>query len=131
MTRVRRSRTHSNPFVFEPLSHFAYSLSSTQNNPADRLALLLSSPPTAGNHRLPTNSKKNQAPGQKTRRYKRDIDQILEDLKDNGAKKMSDTLLHNDVEDLPGELLCLFLAPAEDRCRTVETGRGCAKLSRS
>ncbi|ORY63687.1 hypothetical protein BCR35DRAFT_308852 [Leucosporidium creatinivorum] len=59
MTRVRRSRTHSNP-------------------------------------------KKNQAPGQKTRRYKRDLDQILEDIKDGGAKKMSDTLLHNDVEDLPG-----------------------------
>lgn len=46
--------------------------------------------------------KKNQAPGQKTRRYKRDIDQIHDDLKDGGKSKMMDTLRNKDVEDLPG-----------------------------
>jgi hypothetical protein len=59
-------------------------------------------PPLTLSFARPFSRKKNQAPGQKTRRYKRDIDQIHEDLKDNGALKMSDTLQNKDVEDLPG-----------------------------
>ncbi|KAL8286550.1 hypothetical protein RQP46_004567 [Phenoliferia psychrophenolica] len=46
--------------------------------------------------------KKNQAPGQKTRRYKRDIDQILDDIKDGGAQKIKDELERKDIEELPG-----------------------------
>lgn len=36
------------------------------------------------------------------RRYKRDMDQIHEDLKDGGAKKFADELEKKDIEDLPG-----------------------------
>lgn len=70
------------------------------------------SPLSSKNNKLTScqknNSKKNQAPGQKTRRYKRDIDQIHEDLDDGGVSKMHDELLKKDLEDLPGTLaLCL------------------------
>lgn len=58
---------------------------------------------TDGNPWLDVHRKKNQAPGQKTRRYKRDIDQIHDDLKDNGVLKMTDTLRNKDIEDLPGQ----------------------------
>lgn len=57
------------------------------------------------------NSKKNQAPGQKTRRYKRDIDQIHDDLKDAGRAKLEATLLHNDIEELPGRCFRTFVRP--------------------
>ncbi|KAM0749519.1 hypothetical protein T439DRAFT_327206 [Meredithblackwellia eburnea MCA 4105] len=52
--------------------------------------------------RTHSNPKKNQAPGQKTRRYKRDIDQIHDDLKDGGKQKFMDELAKKDLEDLPG-----------------------------
>ncbi|SCV74879.1 BQ2448_7908 [Microbotryum intermedium] len=52
--------------------------------------------------RTHSNPKKNQAPGQKTRRYTRDLDQIHDDMKDGGKAKMIDTMQHKDLEDLPG-----------------------------
>ncbi|BGP17875.1 hypothetical protein JCM10213_008328 [Rhodosporidiobolus nylandii] len=52
--------------------------------------------------RTHSNPKKNQATDIKTRRYKRDIDQIAEDLKDGGKQKFMDDLAKKDLEDLPG-----------------------------
>lgn len=50
----------------------------------------------------PTHSKKNQATTQKTKRYRRDIDQIHEDVKDGGKRKFLEDLAKKDLEDLPG-----------------------------
>ena len=47
-------------------------------------------------------SKKNQAPNQKTKRYRRDIDQIHDDLKDKGKQKFLEDLAKKDIEDIPG-----------------------------
>lgn len=55
-------------------------------------------------------SKKNQATTQKTKRYRRDIDQIHEDLKDGGKQKFLEDLAKKDLEDLPGEA-SLSLSP--------------------
>ncbi|GAA5957145.1 hypothetical protein JCM21900_003110 [Sporobolomyces salmonicolor] len=52
--------------------------------------------------RTHSNPKKNQAPGQKTKRYRRDIDQIHDDLKDGGKQKFMEELAKKDLEDLPG-----------------------------
>lgn len=49
------------------------------------------------------NSKKNQATTQKTKRYRRDIDQIHDDLKDGGKQKFLEDLAKKDLEDLPGK----------------------------
>lgn len=60
--------------------------------------------------RTHSNPKKNQAPGQKTRRYRRDLDQIHEDLKDGGKSKHIADLRKQDVEDIPGADLSLSLS---------------------
>ncbi|GAA5894331.1 hypothetical protein JCM6882_007633 [Rhodosporidiobolus microsporus] len=52
--------------------------------------------------RTHSNPKKNQATDIKTRRYKRDIDQIHDDMKDGGKQKFLDDLKKKDLEDLPG-----------------------------
>ncbi|KAM0786306.1 hypothetical protein ACM66B_001784 [Microbotryomycetes sp. NB124-2] len=52
--------------------------------------------------RTHSNPKKNQAPGQKTKRYTRDLDQIHEDVHDKGKQKLEFDLERKDIEDLPG-----------------------------
>ncbi|GAA6035608.1 hypothetical protein JCM8097_004927 [Rhodosporidiobolus ruineniae] len=52
--------------------------------------------------RTHSNPGKNQAKVQKTRRYRRDMDQIHDDLKDGGKQKFLDDLTRKDLEDLPG-----------------------------
>ncbi|GAA6063802.1 hypothetical protein JCM10212_005965 [Sporobolomyces blumeae] len=52
--------------------------------------------------RTHSNPKKNQATTQKTKRYRRDMDQIHDDMKDGGKKKFLEDLAKKDIEDLPG-----------------------------
>ncbi|GAA5907409.1 Bud20p [Sporobolomyces salmoneus] len=52
--------------------------------------------------RTHSNPKKNQATTQKTKRYRRDIDQIHDDIKDGGKQKFLEDLAKKDLEDLPG-----------------------------
>ncbi|KAK4049891.1 hypothetical protein OIO90_005280 [Microbotryomycetes sp. JL221] len=52
---------------------------------------------------IQTRAKKNQAPGQKTKRYRRDLDQIHEDVTDKGKQKLAFDLERKDIEDLPDE----------------------------
>ncbi|GAA5934796.1 hypothetical protein JCM3775_002058 [Rhodotorula graminis] len=52
--------------------------------------------------RTPSNPKKNQATDIKMRRYKRDMDQIHADMKDQGASKFKEDLAKKDLEDIPG-----------------------------
>ncbi|TNY20780.1 hypothetical protein DMC30DRAFT_416664 [Rhodotorula diobovata] len=52
--------------------------------------------------RTPSNPKKNQATDIKMRRYKRDMDQIHEDMKDQGRAKFQEDLAKKDLEDIPG-----------------------------
>lgn len=64
--------------------------------------LVLPSPRSTAPKLARADSKKNQATDIKTRRYKRDIDQIHEDMKDGGKKKFLEDLTKKDIEDLPG-----------------------------
>jgi hypothetical protein len=70
-----------------------------------KLILLLHLHLTPPHHFLlqQNNSKKNQATTQKTKRYRRDIDQIHDDLKDGGKQKFLEDLAKKDLEDLPGK----------------------------
>ncbi|GAA6053147.1 hypothetical protein JCM3770_002876 [Rhodotorula araucariae] len=52
--------------------------------------------------RTPSNPKKNQGTDIKMRRYKRDIDLIHADLKDQGRAKFNEDLAKKDLEDIPG-----------------------------
>ncbi|GAA6020033.1 hypothetical protein JCM10207_006764 [Rhodosporidiobolus poonsookiae] len=52
--------------------------------------------------RTHSNPGKNQAKTQKTKRYRRDMDQIHDDLKDNGKQRFLEELAKKDLEDMPG-----------------------------
>ncbi|GAA5878280.1 hypothetical protein JCM3774_001139 [Rhodotorula dairenensis] len=73
--------------------------------------------------RTHSNPKKNQAPNQKTKRYRRDIDQIHDDLKDKGKQKFLEDLAKKDIEDIPGmaEHTCVACARYFADATSLET----------
>ncbi|KAK4050251.1 hypothetical protein OIV83_003572 [Microbotryomycetes sp. JL201] len=79
--RRKLSHSTSTPLRDGPCTPFAHSLKPVQSLPFH---------------------KKNQAPGQKTKRYRRDLDQIHDDVKDKGKQKLDFDLERKDIEDLPG-----------------------------